>query len=82
MLIISLPKLGHKITLSPHKAQHHLAYGQNSKKAQNSKSPTAMWLIPKPHYDVANSQKSHYDMANSKVPHYDVANSKVPLRCG
>ena len=28
-------------------------------------SPTTMWLIPKSHYDVANSI-SHYDMANSK----------------
>ena len=33
-----------------------------------------MWLIPKSHYDVANS-KSHYDVANS-ISHYDVANSK------
>ena len=36
-----------KFTLFPHKAQHHLACGQNPKKAQNSKSPTMMWLIPK-----------------------------------
>ena len=55
MLIISLPKLGRKIALSPHKAQHHSACGQNSKEAQ----------IPKSHYDVANSM-SHYDVANSK----------------
>ena len=39
MLIISLPKLSRKITLSPHKAQHHLACGQNSKKAQIPKVP-------------------------------------------
>ena len=48
ILIILLPKLGCKITLFPHKAQHHSACGQNLKKAQNSKSPTTMWLIPKP----------------------------------
>ena len=39
-------KIGPQITLSPHKAQHHLACRQNSKKAQ----------IPKSHYDVANSK--------------------------
>ena len=27
-------KIGPQITLSPHKAQHHLAFGQNPKKAQ------------------------------------------------
>ena len=48
ILIILLPKLGCKITLFPHKAQHHSACGKNLKKAQNSKSPTTMWLIPKP----------------------------------
>ena len=48
ILIILLPKLGHKITLSSHKAQHHSACGKNPKKAQNSKSPTTMWLIPNP----------------------------------
>ena len=47
ILIILLSKLGRKITLSPHKAQHHSACGQNPKKAQNSKSPSTMWLIPK-----------------------------------
>ena len=46
--IILPPKLGCKITLFPHKAQHHSACGQNPKKAQNSKSPTTMWLISKP----------------------------------
>ena len=34
ILIILLSKLSRKITLSPHKAQHHLACGQNPKKAQ------------------------------------------------
>ena len=29
-------KIGLQITLSPHKAQHHLACGQNQKKAQTS----------------------------------------------
>ena len=52
-----LPKLDRKITFFPHKAQHYPACGQNPKKAQNSKSPTTMfliqspttmWLIPKP----------------------------------
>ena len=71
ILIILLPKLGRKITLFPHKAQHYPACGQNPKKAQNSKSPTTMWLIqsptmmwliPKSHYDVANS-KARYDAA-------------------
>ena len=47
ILIILLSKLGRKITLFPHKAQHHSACGKNLKKAQNSKSPTTMWLIPK-----------------------------------
>ena len=32
-------KIGSQITLFPHKAQHHLACGQNSKKAQNPKVP-------------------------------------------
>ena len=36
-----------KFTLFPYKAQHHSACGQNPKKAQNSKSPTTMWLILK-----------------------------------
>ena len=85
MLIISLPKLGCKITLSPHKAQHHLAYGQNSKKAQNSKSPTTMWLIPKSHttmWLIPKSPttiwlipKSHTTMWLIPKSHYDVANS-------
>ena len=35
-----------------------------------------IWLIPKSHFDVANSKKSHYDVTNSKKSHYDVANSK------
>ena len=48
ILIILLPKLGLKITFFPHKAQHYLVCGQNPKKAQNSKSPTTMWLISKP----------------------------------
>ena len=34
ILIILLPKLSCKIILSPRKAQHHLACGQNPKKAQ------------------------------------------------
>ena len=62
ILITLLPKLGRKITLFPHKAQRYPACGQNPKKAQNSKSPTTMWLIqsptmmwliPKSHYDAA-----------------------------
>ena len=48
ILIILLPKLGCKITLSPHKAQHHLACGQNPKKAQTPQSPTTMWLTQCP----------------------------------
>ena len=52
--ILTIPQLGHKITLSPHKAQHHLACGQ--KESLNSL---------KSHYDVANSI-SHYDVSNSK----------------
>ena len=36
-----------------------------------------IWLIPKSHFDVANSKKSHYDVTNSKKSHYDVANSKA-----
>ena len=48
ILIILLPKLGRKITFFPHKAQHYLVCGQNPKKAQNSKSPTTMWLIQSP----------------------------------
>ena len=90
MLIISLPKLGRKITLSPHKAQHHLACGQNSKKAQipkshydvaNSKSPTTIWLIPKSHYDVANSKVPlRCDQFQSPTTMWLIP--KVSLRCG
>ena len=55
--ILTIPQLGQKITLSPHKAQHHLGCGQKE-------SPNSL----KSHYDVANpnSLKSHYDVANSK----------------
>ena len=47
-----------------------------------------MWLIPKSHFNVANSKKSYYDVTNSKRPttmwltpksHYDVANSKPAM---
>ena len=51
------------------------------KESPKSKSPTMMWLIPKSHYDVANSM-SHYDVANSKpatMRHYLQIQS--PLRC-
>ena len=58
--------------------QSPISFGlwEKLKESPNSKSPTMMWLIPKSHYDVANSKKSHYDVANSKKSHYDVANSK------
>ena len=72
MLIISLPKLGHKL---------HYPQGKTQRKPK-IQSPTMMWLIPKSHYDVANSM-FHYDVANSKpatILHYLQIQS--PLRCG
>ena len=74
ILIILLPKLGRKITLAPQKAQHHLASGQNPKKAQTPQSSTTMWLIQSL-TTIWLIQKSHYDVANS-MSHYDVTNSK------
>ena len=62
ILIILLPKLGRKITFFPHKAQHYPVCGQNPKKAQNSKSPTTMWLIQSP-TTMWLIPKSHYDAA-------------------
>ena len=54
-------KIGPQITLSPQKAQHHLACGQNSKKAQIP-CPTTMWLIPKVPLRCGKF-KAHYDVA-------------------
>ena len=68
ILIILLPKLGHKIYIIP--TQSPTSFSLWAKPKESPK-------FQKSHYDVANSKKSHYDVANSKS-HYDVANSKSP----
>ena len=76
ILIILLPKLGHKIYICP--TQSPTSFGlwakpKESPKFQkshydvvNSKSPTTMWLIQSP-TTMWLIPKSHYDVANSKA---------------
>ena len=83
MLIISLPKLGHKLHYLHAKPNIIWLVGKTQRKPK-IQSPTTMWLIPKFHYDVANSKSATTMWLIPKSPitmwlipksHYDVANS-------
>ena len=73
LIIILLPKLGHKIYIIP--TQSPTSFGLWAKPKKSPK-------FQKSYYDVANSKKSHYDVANSKSPTTMWLISKVPPRCG
>ena len=68
ILIILLPKLGHKIYIIP--TQSPTSSGLWAKRKESPK-------FQKSHYNVVNS-KSHYDVANSKA-RYDVALFTKPV---
>ena len=81
ILIILLPKLGHKIYIIP--TQSPTSFSLWAKPKESPK-------FQKSHYDVANSKKSHYDVANSKSsttmwliqsPTTIWLIPKVPLQC-
>ena len=79
MLIISLPKLGHKLHY-PHTKPNIIWLVGKIQRKPKIQSPTTMWLIPKSHYDVANSKS----LTTMWLIRYPTTTWQIqsPLRCG